>query len=936
MPAEVNGHSSNQGVGAGPIEKAADNEPPSESDGSSDEDEDEPPLLKYTRLSQLPPTFFTEDPVSAHFFHESVFVFGTHSGQIHLTNTALEPIRTLKVQKASILSLYCDGSFFASGLMDGTVLVGSVSDETDLKMFHYKRPIHAVVLDKNYYRSRALVCGGMSGEVVYQSKNWLDKFVESILDKDNGPIVAIQTIDDLILWLNDKGITVYHITTRLVITVIPKPDNAPRADLYWPRITFPETDRVLIAWGSYIWSLRVSMKMPLDNASGSLKSRYLPSAASFSFRGQQEKKVEVEHIFKVPFLVSGIASFKNDLWLVLAYNPPSEKEGRRYPHNPDLKLISCTDGSIAYEEEIEFENKENLGLNDYNLGTHIGSSIRHFIISARGGVIAQHVDIEDRLQWFVDREQYEEAWKMSQHLLSPVKRLKLGVKHAESLVDSNLWEQAALWLSLLLYVNLDKFPNHDTVSTIGTKASGALQADDEALLREVGAQWAHWSRVFIEGGQVPLLTSIIPTDPRWALPKSCYNEVLEFWLDSDVGTLLELLGKWSPEIYSPGDLAEKIEPQLKEDESTPLRKELCKLYEMLAEPGKAVPHLILLRDPNIIPFLADNHILTHFTENLPTFATYRFEGDEIERLPVPALREKLSDLVLIFVDYRHDINPHAIITEMKHSHLDVVAFFYLERLKEVDEMMVADFENEQVSLLALYDRPSLLPYLTSHERYDYAVAIEVCEENALMDELIYLLGKVGDIKKALRLIMEELDDPQRAIQFAKRQNSKETWNMLLEHSFTRPEFLNALIELADNQSEKFYNPITILERMNTSANIAGLKESVTKVAHDQELSLLSTQLILKIVYKRSEEVSKVYYLGKLAGCEIDTAEWSSVLETYDTVLVLQNGTPKAPLVELRLELAVVANHKKVPFTTLKLKIEHIKALSDHFASMQRD
>ena len=175
-------------------------EPESSSD-SSDDEEDEPPLLKYTRLNQLPPNFFKKDPISASVFHDNVFAFGTHSGLILLTNPDFSVIRTFKAHRASILSLYTDGVWFASGSMDGTIVIGSVADGNDIMMFDYKRPIHAVILDKNYQRTRAFICGGMSGRVVYSSKNWLDQRVETVLDQDKGPIVAIQMIDDLVLWM---------------------------------------------------------------------------------------------------------------------------------------------------------------------------------------------------------------------------------------------------------------------------------------------------------------------------------------------------------------------------------------------------------------------------------------------------------------------------------------------------------------------------------------------------------------------------------------------------------------------------------------------------------------------------------------------------------------------------------------------------------------
>ena len=435
-------------------------EPESSSD-SSDDEEDEPPLLKYTRLNQLPPNFFKKDPISASVFHDNVFAFGTHSGLILLTNPDFSVIRTFKAHRASILSLYTDGVWFASGSMDGTIVIGSVADGNDIVMFDYKRPIHAVILDKNYQRTRAFICGGMSGRVVYSSKNWLDQRVETVLDQDKGPIVAIQMIDDLVLWMNDVGITVYHTTTRQVISVIEKPENSFRSDLYWPRISFPETDRLLIAWGNYIWLLRASIKGPMNSASGagsSVKSRILPSAASLSFRSLQEKKIEVEHMFKVDYLISGIASFKDDQWIVLAYNQTEREQetGKAIPQNPDIKILSSVDGSTHDEEEIGFNFTEHLGLNDYNLGVHIGpKSTRFFVISARGGVIAEQVQLDDRLAWYLEKHRFFEAWSMSRYLVSPTQRLEYGIKHLRSLVASEQWEKATDWTKSLLNVNTE-------------------------------------------------------------------------------------------------------------------------------------------------------------------------------------------------------------------------------------------------------------------------------------------------------------------------------------------------------------------------------------------------------------------------------------------------------------------------------------------------
>lgn len=118
----------------------------SEDEEEDEEEDDDPPMLKYTRLNKLPPNFFTKDPVSTCTFHESVFIFATHSGIVHICKPNFDSIRTFKAHRASILSVYTDGIYFATASMDGTVVIGSISDEKDIVAYDFARPVHAVVL----------------------------------------------------------------------------------------------------------------------------------------------------------------------------------------------------------------------------------------------------------------------------------------------------------------------------------------------------------------------------------------------------------------------------------------------------------------------------------------------------------------------------------------------------------------------------------------------------------------------------------------------------------------------------------------------------------------------------------------------------------------------------------------------------------------------
>lgn len=914
----------------------ADHEGGSES-GESDDEDDLPPILKYTRLNQLPSNFFSKDAISTCTFGESYFIFATHSGFIHITKPDFTTVRTFKAHRASVLSLYTDGLYFASGSMDGTIVIGSIRDEKEIVAFDFKRPIHAVILDKNYQKTRSFVSGGMSGKVTYSSRNWLGQRSDVVLEENNGPIVAIQAIDDLILWMNDKGITFYHISTRQEISVIGKPLDSPRGDLYWPRVHFPESDRILIAWGNYLWSLRITIRSgPEDASSSSRSSRILPSTSTISFRSVQTKKVEVEHVFKLDCLVSGIASYKDDMCMILTYNAPDRNKDtdRMDFNNPDLRLISSVTGITEHEEEIGLRDIENLGLNDYMLGFHHGTSnLQYFIVSAKDAVVAESIKLGDLLSWYLERQNYYEAWSISRHLVSPIKRLNYGSLHVDHLVKEDRWLEAASFLSELLFLNVDELPDSDTKSTVLTSNSTVLVTNEERndlYVKEIVSTWVTWATIFIRANHIDLLTNIIPTSAKLSLPLSIYNSILKYWMKEDQKKFYHLIETWDTELYPIKEIQSEVEEMLEsQNENQRLRRILTELYVKSYEPSKAVPHLIALQDPNIVHFLSVHHILANFVEDLPKLIGLKFEANEMATLPIEQLYLKVDTIVETLVNNIHELPPSQIIKLMAEAHMHFMNYFYLESLSTKDDLITQPFGDEQIRLYSQFNRDRLLPFLTKNNNYDIDKAVELCESNEFTEELVYLLGKIGENKKALMLIINKLDDPEKAIKFAKHQNDKEAWNILLEYSMSKPLFIQALIECADDQSNLFYDPVSILERMPANVKIEGLKNSVTKISSSNDVNLVLNQLILKIIYKQSEELSKIFKVSKLKGYEFEAKRFQSLLEKFEPVVLLGNsieGMDLVPEQELFSEKSV-SQKAYTSYSNLKDKIEHLSLLN---------
>lgn len=55
-----------------------------------------------------------------------------------------------------------------------------------------------------------------------------------------------------------------------------------------------------------------------------------------------------------------------------------------------------------------------------------------------------------------------------------------------------------------------------------------------------------------------------------------------------------------------------------------------------------------------------------------------------------------------------------------------------------------------------------------------------------MPEMVFLLGRMGNAKEALMLIINRLGDVQRAIEFAREQDDEDIWEDLLRYSEDKP------------------------------------------------------------------------------------------------------------------------------------------------------
>ncbi|KAG6882226.1 hypothetical protein C0992_012445, partial [Termitomyces sp. T32_za158] len=117
--------------------------------------------------------------------------------------------------------------------------------------------------------------------------------------------------------------------------------------------------------------------------------------------------------------------------------------------------------------------------------------------------------------------------------------------------------------------------------------------------------------------------------------------------------------------------------------------------------------------------------------------------------------------------------------------------------------------------------------------------------------MVFLLGRMGNNKKALMLIIERLGDVHRAIEFAKEQGDDDLWEDLLKYSETRPIFIRGLLENVGVE----ISPIRLIRRIKNGLEIPGLKEALIKILQDFHLQISLLEGCQAIMNSDSSELS---------------------------------------------------------------------------------
>ncbi|KAF8423903.1 hypothetical protein EV426DRAFT_711139 [Tirmania nivea] len=402
-------------------------------------------------------------------------------------------------------------------------------------------------------------------------------------------------------------------------------------------------------------------------------------------------------------------------------------------------------------------------------------------------------------------------------------------------------------------------------------------------------RWEHWVWVFEAAGKVKEITPYIPRERLTPpIPSAIYESILAHWLREDRVVFQRLLLEdWGVDkgLFDLDMVADLVRRRVKGDEeeledirqqwqytyhgwklsSRGKKKEededskketqieegwrllqlcLAKLYMAMKHPREALGcYMRLKAEPEVMSLIKEYYLLDAVKDNIANLLMLKITRDQLKTAPLDELKELTASAVdLLVAEAGHGIvGPDRVVQQLDEApEMEdggrVLLFFYLRKLWEDDRQLVEEsWADLAIQLWAEYDRPLLMEFLKSSQGYSLDKAAQICEARNYIPELVHLLSKTGQNKRALYLIIDRLQDVAQAIAFAKQQDEKELWDDLISYSMDKPDFVRGLLEnvgVSSGGSRGGMEVVKLVRGIPEGLKVVGLKGAIQKVLRE--------------------------------------------------------------------------------------------------------
>lgn len=784
-----------------------------------------------------------------------------------------------------------DGEVLASASDDGSVALislyaGDDTGEIDGKgggkppiaRVEYHRPVKCVAIDPLHSRrsSRQFVAGGLAGQLILHARGWLGAR-DHVLHAGEGAVRACAWAPpdargapaDLVAWANDRGVKVYDVGSQQRVAFIERPcaDVAvaaataaggrtcasARPGLQWT----PGGTELVIGWSSCVkvCKVRPGGPAPAMVGGGGGAGGGGPSGKAFT-----RASVEVVATLGCDGILCGAArmllpapapqAHAGTRQLVTLVYPGSEPvdDGAqglaRTQLRPELRLVDMSNEELA-SDALSVRGFEAYRPPDYRLvcapacedarSVISSGEALYYVLSPKDVVLACARDADDHVLWLLGKGRFEDAlaecgiagWATSDD------------SHTRRLRASTLDEVGAAYLGHLL-------------AQCEYERAAAMCP---ALLRGSAEAWERWVFHFAHLRQLPALAPYIPTVAPELRP-TCYDVVLNGLLAVDAGegaheTLLECVRAWPASLYAATDVTAVAEVRLSTLEAEartaggsadgageatvtgaalrPLREALAELYVIAGAHERALGAFLDAGDgARALGFVRRRRLWG--AARVRCAALLACGGAAAAATLADHTSEVSTSTVVSAIDaaIARARTENSTSSDADIRGLREALHSYLDALFERDPMAGAEVHGRQVELYAEFAPERLMRFLRASPYYPLDDALSVCQRRNLHAEAVYVLGRMGSAKQALQLVLDELRDVPRAVEFCADQADDDLWDELIARALEDPQLAGELLEHAGAH----LNPLRVLRRLPEGVPIPRLRDRLARIVSD--------------------------------------------------------------------------------------------------------
>lgn len=519
--------------------------------------------------------------------------------------------------------------------------------------------------------------------------------------------------------------------------------------------------------------------------------------------------------------------------------------------------------------------------------------IKAFIHSPYDCIAAMSRDLFDHLAWLESHQKFGEAWNtidQNPSVLNPPNEthgetfMRSQTSLAEFFADDSasvmtagqpLSASARMEKRRIGELWIDQNIQKNDWKTAGEICAKVLDVSD---------RWEYWTRRFVEAGRFDEIAQYIPVDTRPPLSSSIFNAFLEHYVSNDLQTFEHLLSQWPSGLFNLekaiSDVQNCLETKKLDRDSSEWRILMGSLGKLFLESGRhreALRCYIELQDAEEALRLISEYRLTDaISDDVLKFILLRVSKHQLAQAPIEELEQLTAESINILVReaYNGIVPTETVVSQLNSASGRLFLFFYLRSLwkggshpskdgettqlrgrgrhaRDAAEKLAADegrsliepFADIALDLFADYDRQLLKDFLQASTSYSFDEACKICEDKHFTSELIYILSKTGQTKRALHLILSDLNDVSQAIDFAKSQDDHDLWEDLLSYSMNKPAFIHALLTEAGTAID----PIKLVKRIPSGLEIEGLRDGLTRLLRDHDIQASISQGAAKVL-----------------------------------------------------------------------------------------